>query len=287
MPQKLPGNTKQATRRRLRNACFTINNPQVERSAFIQRLVDSGAVTYVIVGSEVGESGTPHFQGYVEFKDQLEFNIVHNWLLRGHIEPRKGTAQQAADYCKKDGKFDYWGTINAQGHRSNIDAVAAMVTAGESTHDIASSFPVQYVKYHKGIAALQSAIIPPRNTAPEVRVFYGTTGTGKSYQARAWLPDAYIWHPQQGQWFDGYVGQKQVIFEEFRGQIPFGMLLALLDRYCCRVQYKSGMSEFAAVEIAITSPLHPFEWYENLRQDNRLDQLLRRITHIEKCVRDP
>jgi len=283
MTQKLPGNTKPATRRRLRNACFTINNPQTERETFVKRLIDSELISYVIVGSEVGESGTPHYQGYVEFKAQVDFDIVHNWLLKGHIEARRGTAQQAADYCTKDGEYSSWGTLSGQGTRTDIEAVASLVANDASTFDIASSYPVQYIKYFKGIMALQCALIKPRETVPTVRVFYGGTGTGKSYRARQWLPDAYVWHPQQGTWFDGYLGQKTVIFEEFRGQIPFGMLLSLLDRYCCKVQYKGGVAEFAGADIAITSPVHPFQWYLSLTDGDRMDQLTRRITEVVKC----
>lgn len=282
LPQKLPGNTKPATRRKLRNACFTLNNPTVTREAFFSDLVTSGKVSYVVIGSEVGESGTPHFQGYVELKGQMDFHIVHEMLRKAHIEIRWGTAQQAADYCRKDGAFIEWGTISAQGERTDIHMVAEMIRDKYSMLEIASTYPIQYIKYFKGIWALQAALIEPRNEVPTVKVYCGPTGTGKSYKARSWLPEAYIWHPQQGQWFDGYRGEKQVIFEEFRGQIPFGMVLSLLDRYCCKVQYKGGVTEFAATEIAFTSPVSPSEWYLSLGENDRLDQLLRRITEVHR-----
>jgi len=282
MPQKLTGNTKPSTRPRVRNACFTLNNPTVHCDAFTKDLVDSNLVQYICVGNEVGASGTPHFQGYIEFQHQLDFAAAQQLLDKAHIEPRRGTAQQAADYCKKDGEFTEWGTLSKQGQRTDVDEMVAMVQEGASTFEIATALPAQYVKYHKGIMALQAALIEPRVTAPEVRVWYGGTGTGKSFKAREWLPDAYVWHPQQGTWFDGYRGQKSVVFEEFRGQIPFGMLLSLLDRYCCKVQYKGGVCEFAAVQIAITSPVEPARWYLCLDENDRLDQLTRRLTEVEE-----
>ena len=276
--QKLPGNTKPATR--LRNACFTINNPTVTREALCSDLVTSGLITYVVIGSEIGESGTPHLQGYVEFKDKVGFDKVHSMLLNGHIEARKGSAQQASAYCMKDGQFDQWGKLSKQGARTDIELVADMVVGKASTYLIASEFPVQFIKYHKGISALMSALIQPRSTVPTVHVYYGITGSGKSYHARKWLPNAYVWHPQQGSWFDGYQGEEEVIFEEFRGQLPFGMLLSLLDRYCCKIQYKGGVCEFAATKIAFTSPKPFTEWYYDDGND-RIDQLARRVSYVE------
>lgn len=283
MPQKLTGNTTPSTRRKLRNACFTLNNPDMEHSVLLDGLVHSQMTNYIVIGKEVGESGTPHFQGYVEFKQQVDFHLVLKWLPKAHIESRRGSAHQASIYCKKDGDFLEWGTLSRQGERSDIDELAQMVNNRASTLEIARTLPTQYIKFHRGVHALQSALTEARTEVPEVRVFHGTTGTGKSFQARQWLPNAYVWHPQQGTWFDGYQGQTSVIFEEFRGQIPFGMILSLLDRYCCKVQYKGGVTEFAAKYIAITSPVPPSDWYFALSDGDKLDQLHRRISEVIHC----
>lgn len=279
VPQKLPGNTIPATRTKLRNACFTINNPKMDRNDLMSSLFQTELVSYAVVGSEIGESGTPHFQGYVEFKHQVDFSLVRTMLHNGHIEARKGTAGQASLYCQKEGEWGEMGKISAQGDRSDIHAITDMVVEGKSTYEIASTYPAQFVRYHKGLLALRAALIQRRAAVPEVNVYHGATGTGKSYRAREWLPNAYVWHPQQGTWFDGYQGETEVILEEFRGQIPFGMLLSLLDRYCCKVQYKGGIVEFAAVKIAITSPVSPDKWYQCLEDGDRLDQLTRRINN--------
>lgn len=138
---------------------------------------------------------------------------------------------------------------------------------------------------------MQARLAKKRKTAPKVVVLHGPTGTGKSHTARAELSelyeedDIYIWHPQQGTWFDGYEGQRGVLFEEFRGQIPFGFLLSLLDKYDCRVQCKGSTTQFAAETIYITSPKPPKEWYENLASnDGGLNQLTRRITETRQLL---
>jgi len=282
MTQRLTGNTKPSTRKRLRNVCFTLNNPKGTRCAFIDQLVATNKISYIVVGSEEGESGTPHFQGYVEFVGQETFAWIHDLLQHAHIEPRKGTPEEAQRYCMKDNNWTEWGTLSRPGTRSDIGQVAADIAAGVNLSKIARDYPCQFIKFNKGFLALKSALIVKRSEKPEVRVYYGTTGTGKSFRAREWLPDGYVWHPQQGQWFDGYQGDTEVVFEEFRGQIPFGMMLSLLDRYDCKVQYKGGVSEFCATKIALTSPVHPREWYLN-NENDRVDQLIRRITKVTLC----
>ena len=278
MSQKLTGNTNPSTLR-LRNVCFTINN-NVDHLGLAAKLRADARGKYFVLGQEVGESGTPHIQGYIEFDHNVAFNQVHKLLLNGHIEARKGTAQEASDYCKKDGEFIEYGFLSKQGERTDIQYLANLVQTGSSNFEIACECPVMVIRFHKGIDALRAWSMTPRVDKPVVRVYHGGTGTGKSHQARDWLPHAYIWHPQMGQWFDGYQGEDAVIFEEFRGQIPFGMILSLLDRYCCRVQYKGGSCQFRATKIAFTSPVHPTAWYQVNDDWDKISQLTRRISSI-------
>jgi len=65
--------------------------------------------------------------------------------------------------------------------------------------------------------------------------------------------------------------------------MPFGMMLALLDRYQCKVQYKGGMAQFRATKIILTSPKHPQDWYQDDGHD-KVDQLIRRITRITHVI---
>jgi hypothetical protein len=157
------------------------------------------------------------------------------------------------------------------------------VIDGNNNHSIAKLKPLGYMKFNKHINALRAALIEPRTTQPKVLVFYGPTGTGKSHMARELVGKKeepfYIWTPARKQWFDGYCGEKNVIFEEFRGQLNYGMLLTLLDKYSCPVEFKGGTTEFSGTYIIINSPKHPSEWYPN-KKDGQIQQLLRRIYAI-------
>ena len=89
----------------LRRVCFTLNNYTVDELQRIHeyRNTDKFKICY---GLEIGEQGTPHIQGYCEFKSPKKFATVKNLLgERCHLEKAKGTRKQNLEYCKKDGEF--------------------------------------------------------------------------------------------------------------------------------------------------------------------------------------
>jgi len=254
--------------------------------------VEAAGVTYLVFQREAGnETHREHWQGYVEFQNAKSFKAAQKCLKIGfsHMEKRKGTPTQAAEYCMKE-ETRKAGTIPkefgerkadpAQGKRSDLEDVAKAVIAKKRVREVALEFPIQYIKYHRGIEKLRAFQIEKRNKKPTVTVFVGPTGTGKSRKARELLPNAYVWGPEQKEWFDGYDGEDEVILEEFRGQMPYGMLLRLTDRYACQVQMKGSMIQFCATKIAITSPEHPDQWYKNLSENDLDAQIYRRITKI-------
>jgi len=281
--------SQKSKRIRMRNVCFTAWN-KVE--------YDKEYMRYIVVGEEVCPStGKMHYQGYCELWRAYDFAVIKRLLGKEtHLEDRKGTAQEASDYCKKDNKYTEEGTISKQGHRTDLDRVIHDVESGYSMRNVAKNNPAEYIKYHKGIEKYKNLLIEPRNWETEVIVLYGKTGTGKSRKARELCNNYWVWTPQRGSWFDGYEGQEDVIMEEYRGQLPLGMMLSLTDRYECPVQVKGGMVEFCPKRIVITSPKHPKDWYEDCGSpkhpkdwyedcgNDKIDQLLRRVTNVTEVV---
>lgn len=113
---------------------FTLNNYTVQDEGHLASLVENGLAQYVIYGREVGENGTPHLQGFVRFVERKRLVAVRGLIsTRAHLEVAKHP-QQARDYCKKDGDFFEFGTIDFKrsGKRDEfqmfIDAVKSGVT---------------------------------------------------------------------------------------------------------------------------------------------------------------
>lgn len=261
---------------------FTVNNYTDEDLRLLEQW--STEVNRGVASKEVGENGTPHIQGRITFKRAYRFTGVKKLAPSWHWEITIAAADSL--YAMKQGGELFWNVDNRQqGHRTDLDSAVEIVKSNVGNSNVmkrvAEECPREFVKFHKGFEALANALVEPRDAVPTVRVWVGETGSGKSRSAREWLGkgEHYTWTPALGTWFDGYMGHSKVLFEEFRGQISLGEMLVLLDRYDAKVQVKGGVREFVGVEIGITSPKHPRDWYPNCAND-KIEQLLRRITEI-------
>lgn len=127
---------------KFRNWCFTLNNPNIED-------IESWNfkdVEYMIIGWEVGEQGTEHLQGYMEFKNQKRLTEakIHPKL---HLEQRRGTQKQAIDYCMKDGQYYEFGEKKEQGRRSDLNEIKELLDNGGTMNDVAEEYFPQYIRY--------------------------------------------------------------------------------------------------------------------------------------------
>lgn len=98
---KQSGNTKQIAP--AKRWCFTLNNPTTEEITEMKVLFEIQEDKYVL-GTEIGESGTPHIQGYVHFASKCR-PLSLKLSSRIHWEKCKGTEKQNIDYCTKDGDY--------------------------------------------------------------------------------------------------------------------------------------------------------------------------------------
>lgn len=131
---------------RIRNVCFTCNNYTEDRYC---ELLNLDIWKYIVIGKEVGDSGTPHLQGYGTLKKQTTYSKIQTLLKGCHVEGRKGTHKQAAQYCKKDGLFEEAGEAPAPGTRNDLEVFKATVKSGitdlkrlrEDYSDIFAKYP--------------------------------------------------------------------------------------------------------------------------------------------------
>lgn len=265
---------------RSRAWCFTINNPKEQDVKACAEVV----CNYIVTGNEVGDSGTPHIQGYIEFKDAKSLTSVRKTLGgSAHLETRKGTPQQAADYCKKDGNFTERGKMSEQGKRNDLEEIASLVKTG-GVQAVIDEKPEAFIKYGKNIERLSELLMKPRKVKPYVVWLWGKTGTGKTRIATADnTADYYIWN-SSSKWWNGYKQQKRIVIDDYTWdgtENGFRYLLRLLDRYSIQVETKGGMVHINSPEIYITSEFPPQQLFE---QGNQLDQVVRRIDRLENLA---
>ena len=86
--------------------CFTLNNPQ-KLSAEDQNGIKASLskARYWVIGTEKGENGTPHWQGFVYTHNQVRITRIKELLCwdkhKCHVQMCNGTAEQNMRYCKK------------------------------------------------------------------------------------------------------------------------------------------------------------------------------------------
>jgi hypothetical protein len=106
------GNTRTLATKKKRPAaskywCFTWNNYTKEDLSACLSILKEKCVCG-IVGEEIGDSGTPHLQGYIEC-DRVFRPIEKFGFNKCHWEKRKGEKLDNFRYCSKDGKYVSWG----------------------------------------------------------------------------------------------------------------------------------------------------------------------------------
>lgn len=88
---------------RSRRFSFTINNYEEKEIELLMTLFSNDLY---IMGREVGKKGTPHIQGYVEFKNARSYDSLKKIMPTAHIEKARGNRKKNFIYCSKDGNFE-------------------------------------------------------------------------------------------------------------------------------------------------------------------------------------
>lgn len=224
---------------------------------------------YCIWQLELSESGREHYQGYVEFGQPKRMAALHKMdgLEGAHFEPRKGTRDQARDYCRKtetriDGPWEI-GDWTA-GITDKIDhfAMKELIKDGKSDKEIFEDHPHFYLRYHQVLPKVRMMYAEKRSWKTHVTLLYGTPGCGKTKAAEALVPNAY-WKQPHTKWWDGYNGTDDVVIDDFKGWIPYTQLLRIMDRYPLMVEVKGSNLNFNPLKLVITCSTLPWTWYSN------------------------
>lgn len=222
-----------------------------------------------------------HVQGYIRFDVPIAFSTVI-----GLFPPRccqlsvaNGNEEQNIAYCSKEesavSAFFEQGERAKQGKRNDVVVVKEMIASGKGMRSVIGA--VNSYQAMKCAELCLKYLEPGRDFQPEVRWYYGSTGSGKSRKAKEEFPDAWM-SAKDLSWFEGYDAHEVVIFDDFRKDYcTFHVLLRLLDRYPYRIENKGGSRQLLARVMIITCPWHPEVLYSS-RADEDIAQLMRRIT---------
>jgi len=230
--------------------CFTLNNYTDEE----YEAVLSWDVKYLIVGKEVGESGTPHLQGYVIWATTKRLAAMKKLNCRAHWELARGSTDQNVEYCSKGEDFVEKGDRPAadvgEAEKERWKRAREIAVNGGDMDEIPDDI---YVRYYRTLKEIRKDHMdkPPDADGTTGLWFVGAPGTGKSRTARDEFPGSYL--KMQNKWWDGYQGEKSVLLDDLDSKELGHLLKIWSDRYSFLAETKGGAIHIRPEKIIVTS----------------------------------
>ena len=256
-----------------KNWMFTINNPtDADRPL-------EWDTKYIVFQLERGESGTPHFQGYVIFLTNKRLSALKKLHSTAHWEARRGSHEQAVHYVTKphpgctcehckdnperlEGPWTS-GLPPEQGKRNDLLLVKEKIQRGAKIETLYDDHFHSMILYKKAFMEYRSSIQKPRTTKTQVCLHWGPPGVGKSTRVKNAIPSDSYWKDSANKWFDDYDFEEHVVFDEFDGNwFPYSFAKRLFDFTPVRVEFKGRSSRFTSSFIHLITNRDPTSWYE-------------------------
>lgn len=236
---------------RSRKWCFTLNNYTNEDI----KAVNEMKCRYIIVGKEIGESGTPHLQGYVEYDNAIRMGTLKAIIPRAHLDVARGNSIENKNYCSKDGDI-----LREDGERSLTQAEKgdseakrwkdAWEGAKKGEWDL---IPDDIkIRYYNGLKAIGKDHMPKAldNETIDARWYVGPPGTGKSHAARQ---HGEFYAKMCNKWWDGYQDEDIILMDDLDSAHLGHHLKIWADKYGFIAETKGGARHIRPKIIIVTS----------------------------------
>lgn len=259
---------------------FLITLNQEERWIRLREYLHTKPVQYMYAAHEVAPTtGHDHMHIFIMYTRKVE--LAGSKVEGARIDVVTQTWWNALEYCKKQGM-----EVEEYGEHP----IRSTVPKGLTIRDVMEMDEVQLVElkassfnYVRNIRSelLNTQIRKNRHYAPiEFEWYYGPTGTGKSRKAfeEGATPIQYA-----NGFFTDWAGSKVLVYEEFRGQVPYHLMLQLTDAYhgYYSLNIKGGFRVLDIDKLIVTSPLRPEHCYpRQCEKKDSIQQLMRRITKL-------
>lgn len=235
--------------------------------------------SYIVVGDEVcPHTGRLHYQSFVQLKTPRTLQQLKAIIPTAHLEPRRGSVEEAMSYCMKDGVFHQEGQVKdhpGRGFRTDLE----QFVEDAKTQDRASMYAAHtdvMIRYPRAYAQVRDDFALPRVRPTRLRWLYGDSGTGKSTFVVLRSCRLFADQPGDGSgrneiydkspessWWDGYRGQRVIRCDELTAQsFSFNFLLKHGDPGDLMLPVKGGFVKSQAEELWITTNHTPDKVYQ-------------------------
>lgn len=199
-------------------------------------------VRYLIFETEVGDSGTPHLQGYVYLHKKKSLSAANKFFgLPMHVEVAKADSFCNLEYCtKENGEIFEKGdrplaqTEKGKKGKQFYEDVIQCCERGDLAK-IRKDAPAMYfekiklLEYHRTRAAVK----PGELSKLDNHWIWGKTKTGKtlSVKTKYWGKNIY-WKDPHNKWWDGYQGEEIVVLDDLDAKKALDYAGEFLKRWC-------------------------------------------------------
>jgi len=252
-------------------------------------------VVYAVQQKEIcPETGRVHWQGYVYFKNPVRRGGILALVPGAHVEPRKGSHEQARDYCIKTETRApncvpmVWGVEPTKGTRTDLKSFAAAIKAGANVMQLNDQFGTMMLKYgnsaRRMIQDYQNNV--ERTEAPTVYFLWGAPRTGKTSWVYKNFDKQSIYRPINGGqkwWWNGYIPSIHtvVLFDEVSFAHSRELMLQWLDGNPVSAETKGGDVNIAFKVAVFTTNKPPDE----IPKDGLFQQAFLARCHVVHNVR--
>lgn len=251
-------------------------------------------IKFLVAGDEIcPTTGRPHWQGYFYTNMGNTITCMRKKLEGRYCASMYSCPESCIKYCEKDAKLALkWGEPPSQGKRTDLIEMKDNLMSGElKVDDILENNPMAYHQYGRTLQALEDLRMSRQYRMSkdicECIWYFGGTGVGKSHLAFEGFTPAthYVWVNDNG-WWDNYKQQETVIFNDFRGEVPYNEMLQMIDKFPYSVKRRGRCPiPFVSKRVIITSSLPPDLIYKHRMAEDSIEQFWRRVS-IRELRRD-
>ncbi len=263
---------------------------------------------------EISTTGTPHTHLFILLSAKKRWSAVQRAFPHAHIEKEvKGSPSQVVAYIKKtaenlskekietriEGTYEEWGSLPVvlpSATKNEILLEIEQLIEKDLTPREIMSQSILYAQYDNIIRKrFYEKRFQETPSIREIKVYWhvGESGSGKSYtyvklcelhgSEEVFFSSDYSCNGTA--LFSNYEAEQIVFLDEFKGGLPYSMVLQLLQGYRAQIHCRYSNVYALYKEIHITSIFSPDEIYDRTVEQNQqnrdtITQLLRRIDFI-------
>jgi hypothetical protein len=296
-----------------RDWVFVVNNPTQTDEELFEYLKTLVNVRYFVFCKEIGDNGTEHHQGYIEFSAPKRFSTIKKYFseesigVNAHIETRYGKRADCVNYVKKIGKFKdkaytqigevfEFGTFSEGGERNDLADIVEMIENNATDEEIRISYPSQYFRYYRNIENIREKYIMQKylryeneNRPLHITYIWGAAGSGKTRYVMEKHGSGNVFRmTNYGRYgeekFDGYKCQDVMVFEEFRSGIRMTNMLSYLDIYPLELPARFRNKQACYTKVYLISNIPLNEQYAKIQETEpeTWRAFLRRIHEVKQ-----